>query len=82
MGTTIWAVAVAVAGPPESRDGAGDNAVLEDRRSNVETFAEGAAAMIGTDPVDEPPDPAAGVEFPSFPAVFTGAESVAKELGD
>jgi hypothetical protein len=79
-------VAVAVAGFPDSTagGGAGGAAVLalEDRRSKVETVAEGAAAMIGTELVCPSPVPEAGAEPASFPAVFTGAESVAKELGD
>jgi hypothetical protein len=73
---------VAAAGFPDSAAGGGTGVVvaLEDRLSDVETVAEGAAAMIGAGPVC--PSPAAGADPASFPAVFTGAESVAKELGD
>jgi hypothetical protein len=54
--------------------------VLEELRSDVETDEEGAAAIIGAGPACPSPVPGAG--FAPFPAVFTGAESVAKELGD
>jgi hypothetical protein len=53
---------------------------LEDRRSVAETEEEGAAAMMGTELACPSPVPGAG--FAPFPPVFTGAESVAKELGD
>jgi hypothetical protein len=57
--------------------------------SDVETREEGAAAMMGAGPVcwalsDPTPDAGAVavMGFAPLPAVFTGAESVAKELGD
>jgi hypothetical protein len=88
MGATIWAVAVATAGLPASGfAGAGGVvfvvlllSLLLDLRSDVETVEEGAAAIIGTVPCWVPP--ASVPELVPFPAVFTGAESVAKELGD
>jgi hypothetical protein len=92
MGATIWAVAVATAGLPESEFSGGGVVVLllpllslllllllVERRSDVETVEEGAAAIIGTEPGCWVPS--APVPVP-FPPVFTGAESVAKELGD
>jgi hypothetical protein len=88
MGATIWAVAVATAGLPDSGFSGGGIAVLllllpllSDLRFDVETAAEGAAAMIGTEGGCGVPS-AAVPELVPFPPVFTGAESVAKELGD
>jgi hypothetical protein len=55
--------------------------LLSDLRSDLETEAEGAAAIIGAE--DGCGVPSAAVpELVPFPPVFTGAESVAKELGD
>jgi hypothetical protein len=56
-------------------------------RSDVETWEEGAAAIMEGDvvcwPVSElTPDAGAVAAMGVCPVAFTGAESVAKELGD